>query len=50
MLLKPWRWLLRPKFLFAVASLVATQVIKGRSAGAWLQTALRLVGSAKRSS
>ena len=48
-LLKPWRWLLRPKFLFAVASLVATQAIKGRSASAWLQTALRLTGKAKRS-
>ena len=29
-LLRPWRLLFRPKFLFAVGALVATQAIKGR--------------------
>lgn len=45
MLFRPWRLLLRPRILFGAASLIATQAIRTRSAGSWLQMALKLAGS-----
>ena len=47
-LLRPWRLLLRPKILMGAASLIAAQAVKRRSPTSWVQMAVKLAGSSKK--